>query len=78
MMYMVKKSPLAVGTNDVSNPMTKKLLSFSVPLLAVSMLMMVMSWTDTLMLGYFKSPDVVGLYNAALPLANLNHISIIF
>ena len=71
MMYMVKKSPLAVGTNDVSNPMTKKLLSFSVPLLAVSMLMMVMSWTDTLMLGYFKSPDVVGLYNAALPLANL-------
>jgi O-antigen/teichoic acid export membrane protein len=51
--------------------MTKELLFFSVPLLAVSILMMVMSWTDTLMLGYFKTPDVVGLYNAALPLANL-------
>ena len=69
--YMVKKSPIVVGTNDVSNSMAKKLLSFSIPLLAVSMLMMVMSWTDTLMLGYFKTPDVVGLYNAALPLANL-------
>jgi O-antigen/teichoic acid export membrane protein len=33
--------------------------------------MMVMSWTDTLMLGYFKTPDVVGVYNAALPLAHL-------
>ena len=70
-MYMMKKSPLGVETNSVSNPMAKKLLSFSVPLLAVSMVMMVMSWTDTLMLGYFKTPDVVGVYNAALPLANL-------
>jgi O-antigen/teichoic acid export membrane protein len=26
-------------------------------------------WSDTLLLGYFKTPDVVGLYNAASPLA---------
>ena len=77
MMYMVKKSPLGVGTSGVSNPMTKKLLSFSVPLLAVSMLMMVMSWTDTLMLGYFKTPDVVGVYNAALPLAQLLSVTLL-
>lgn len=32
---------------------------------------MVMSWTDTLMLGYFKTPEVVGVYNAALPLASI-------
>ena len=69
--YMMKKSPLSMGRNSVTNPMTKELLFFSVPLLAVSMLMMVMSWTDTLMLGYFKTPDVVGVYNAALPLAHL-------
>ena len=70
--YMVKKSPLSMKRKEmVDNSMTKELLIFSVPLLAVSMLMMVMSWTDTLMLGYFKTPDVVGLYNAALPLANL-------
>jgi O-antigen/teichoic acid export membrane protein len=69
--YVVKISPLSIGGGGVTNPMTKKLLSFSVPLLVVGMLMLVMSWTDTLMLGYFKSPDVVGAYNAALPLANL-------
>lgn len=30
-----------------------------------------MNWTDTLMLGYDKSSDVVGLYNAAAPIARL-------
>ena len=69
--YMLKRSPLVIGKVSAGNPMTKELLFFSIPLLAVSMLMMVMSWTDTLMLGYFKTPDVVGLYNAALPLAGL-------
>lgn len=71
MMYMMKKFAQSIGKNSVGNPMTKKLLSFSIPLLAVSMMIMVMSWTDTLMLGYFKTPEVVGVYNAALPLAHL-------
>lgn len=31
----------------------------------------VMNWTDTLMLGYYKSSEVVGIYNAASPLARL-------
>ena len=70
--YLMKKYPLSIRSgSSVTNPMTKELLFFSVPLLAVSMLWMVMSWTDTLMLGYFKTPDVVGVYNAALPLAGL-------
>jgi O-antigen/teichoic acid export membrane protein len=70
--YMLKKSHLSIRSGgSATNPMTKELLFFSVPLLAVNMLLMVMSWTDTLMLGYFKTPDVVGVYNAALPLAHL-------
>ncbi len=70
--YMMKKHPLSIRSgSSVTNPMTKELLIFSVPLLAVSMLMMLFLWTDTLMLGYFRTPDEVGLYNAALPLANL-------
>ncbi len=76
--YLMKKYPLSIRSgSSVTNPMTKDLLFFSVPLLAVSMLMMVMSWTDTLMLGYFKTPDVVGLYNAVLPLANLLTVVIV-
>jgi O-antigen/teichoic acid export membrane protein len=70
--YLMKKYPLSIrGMSSDTNPMTKELLFFSVPLLAVSMLWMVISWTDTLMLGYFKTPDVVGVYNTALLLAGL-------
>ena len=68
---MYKKSPLPMRRNSVTNPMIKELLFFSVPLLAVSMLQMITTWTDTVMLSYFKTPDIVGLYNAALPLAHL-------
>lgn len=50
-------------------PVKKELLLFSLPLLIFSILNMIMTWTDTLMLGYFKTSSVVGLYNAALPLA---------
>ena len=71
--YAAKKLPISVKgeKNTNAGSLRKELLFFSLPLLAVSMLGMIMHGTDTLMLGYFKTPDVVGLYNAALPLANL-------
>lgn len=50
---------------------TRKLLKYSIPLLAIDMLFTLMSWTDTIMLGYFKTPEIVGAYNAAYPIANL-------
>ena len=40
------------------------------------MLNMIMQWTDTLMLGYFMTPDFVGLYNGALPFAQLIGIGV--
>jgi len=54
----------------------KKLLIFSVPLLFVAILYQIMSWMDTLMLGYFKTTDIVGLYNAALPLGQFISIAL--
>jgi O-antigen/teichoic acid export membrane protein len=70
--YTAKKLPISVkGENVNAHSLRKELLIFSLPLLAVSILGMIMTWTDTLMLGYFKTPDIVGLYNAALPLASL-------
>jgi len=50
-------------------PFTKELLLFSLPLMGVAMLGMIIMWVATLMLGYFKTPEIVGLYNAAYPLA---------
>ncbi|NJE12845.1 flippase [Thermococcus sp. LS2] len=49
----------------------KELIIFSLPLMFVGILNFLMTWTDTLMLGYYKSSKVVGLYNAASPLARL-------
>lgn len=49
----------------------KKLVLFSLPLMFVGILNFLMTWTDTLMLGYYKGSEVVGLYNAATPLARL-------
>ncbi len=48
-----------------------RLLSFSLPLLFTGVMGFVMNWTDTLMLGYLRGPRVVGVYNAAAPLARL-------
>jgi len=74
--YTIKKTPLAVSfTREKAstgvNPLGKELLFFSLPLLGVIMLNMIMQWTDTIMLGYLKLPEDVGLYNVALPLARL-------
>jgi O-antigen/teichoic acid export membrane protein len=55
----------------INDPIGKELLFFSVPLLIVYMLAQVMNWTDTLMLGYFTTSELVGLYNAAVPLATI-------
>ncbi|EHP86158.1 flippase [Methanotorris formicicus] len=49
----------------------KELIRFSTPLLFTGILGFLMGWTDTLMLGYYKSSDVVGLYNSASPIAKL-------
>ena len=51
--------------------MDKELFSFSFPLLFAGIVGIVMGWTDTLMLGYFSSSADVGIYNAALPTAQL-------
>lgn len=49
----------------------KELLKFSLPIMLTGMLAFIMGWTDTLMLGYYKGPEVVGIYNAASPIAKL-------
>ena len=68
--YAKKKiSPFIPKTSASSPILAKELIAFSLPLLGTSIFTMIMGWTDTIMLGYFKSADVVGLYNVALPLS---------
>lgn len=69
--YTAKKLPqqITLADSKVDTSVRKELLLFSLPLLGSAMFAMIMVWMDTLMLGYFKTPEVVGLYSAAYPLA---------
>jgi len=49
----------------------KELFSYSWPLVFVGILGYVMGWTDTFMIAKIMDVRSVGLYNAAVPLANL-------
>ena len=68
--YFIKKKPIVLKlTIKSKNRMIgKELLFFSLPLLLVAFLGQIMSWTDTMMLGYFKTSELVGVYNSAYPL----------
>jgi len=63
--YPVFRNPIE------SAHVSRELLAFSVPLLLVSAMWMVISWTDTVMLGFFNTVGSVGIYNVALPTARL-------
>jgi O-antigen/teichoic acid export membrane protein len=58
-------SPIKIFTGKLS----KQLLIFSLPLLGTSFFNLLISYTDTLMLGGIKDSVSVGLYNGAFPLA---------
>jgi len=49
----------------------RELLSYSWPLLLASFSIVILSWTDTLMLGYFTTEDWVGVYNASINAAEI-------
>lgn len=69
--YIYKKIPNLITFSDrKANTATRKeLLLFSLPLLGTAIFGLSILWMDTIMLGYFKTADIVGLYNAAYPLA---------
>jgi O-antigen/teichoic acid export membrane protein len=67
--YTATRPPLHLKHIAGVSAVGRQLLLFSFPLLIQSMLATIIQWTDTIMLGYFKTSGDVGLYNAALPLA---------
>jgi len=71
LIYAFRKIPrmvtFEIGQIDIST--IKILLAFSLPVFVTAIVSIIIFNADTLMLGYFRSPDVVGLYNAAYPLA---------
>ena len=54
----------------------KYILSVSFPMLMSSSLFMIMSWTDTIMLGMWRTPEEVGIYNIAVRLAMITSFTL--
>jgi O-antigen/teichoic acid export membrane protein len=69
--YTLKKlpQPMTLAGWQSNTAVRKELIIFSMPLLVTALLATIILWLDTLLLGYFKTPEAVGLYNAASPLA---------
>lgn len=66
--YFVRRPPLKPELNLKFSEPTKQLIKYSFPLLISATLINLMTWTDTIILGYFKSTEVVGIYSAVIPL----------
>ena len=69
-------------TSKTSTPSTtsktsyQSILSVSIPMLFSSSLALIMGWTDTIMLGMFRSAQEVGMYNVALRVSMITSISL--
>ena len=55
----------------------KKVILYSLPLLGISIISYLMGKTDILMIGYFLSPDKIGIYNIAFKLSLLVALSLL-
>jgi len=71
LVYTMKRlpQPLTSAGWQSNAVLRKELVIFSLPLLITAILATIVFWLDSLLLGYFKTPEIVGLYNAASPLA---------
>ncbi|HWR25572.1 MAG TPA: flippase, partial [Methanosarcina sp.] len=74
--YFISKPPIKPEFKFKFSEPTKKLIRYSFPLLICATLLNLMTWTDTIMLGYFESADVVGVYNVVYPLVGFLYMMI--
>ncbi len=63
--YLTKVFPPIKSKKVIPDFKTRKILGFSWPLMIVQFFSHSMLWIDTLMLGFFESPQLVGIYGAA-------------
>jgi len=65
--YLVKRFPLT-GSKSPRRSITSQMLRFSVPLAFAAIAGELMTYIDSIMLGYFEPARQVGIYNAAVPI----------
>lgn len=62
---------------SVNFPRIKEIISVSLPLYLTASMYLIMGWTDTLMLGFYKDEKVVGIYSVVLKLSQLTNFAFI-
>ena len=67
-LYMLRQKILHLEFS-IDLTLSRELILFSVPLFFVGILHFIATWTDTLMLGYYRDAEAVGLYNSASSIA---------
>jgi len=73
--YLMEKKVFSIlKTKIQSQYLNKELLLYSFPLLLTSVFPLIFNWFDSIMLGYFKDVSTVGIYNAAMPTAQLLYL----
>jgi len=56
---------------QIKKKISKKLFSYSWPIIFMSLMGGIFYWIDSFLIGYFKGVFEVGIYNAAVPIATL-------
>ena len=60
-----------VFSPDIQQENKRELLNYSLPLMLKNLVWIIIPWVNLLMIGYFNATSDVGIYNVALPTANL-------
>ena len=72
--YLEKKVFPFLNTKILAKNNTKAMMRYSIPLLFGNVLFLIVLWTDTIMIGIFKTASDVGIYNSAVPLSQILYI----
>lgn len=70
-LYSFYRLGITKAENDMSKGLLKKLLKFSIPVFVSSIGLIVITYTDTLVITFFRTLEEVALYQVALPTSQL-------
>jgi len=73
-LYFLKHNPIEKISRLIKFNINKEVIIYSLPLVFNALIILIISWADTMLLGIFRTTKEIGLYNAAIPLANLMYV----
>ncbi|RKX58726.1 MAG: hypothetical protein DRP29_06015, partial [Thermodesulfobacteriota bacterium] len=74
--FLLLNKEFSSRNGELEEVSLKQILSVSIPMLLSSSLFMVMSWTDTIMLGMWRPEEEVGIYNVAVRLSMITSFTL--